>query len=179
MIKKINILIIILLLIIIISPYVVNANSNNIEPEVKTTLQEFMKCLNNSDSNIYNYIDNSNLELCNNIEEYLNSVQIQYQITNTLKENDIYTIKTKIEASGIGWNVSGFTVQFNLKSINGKYKIVDTSLFDVIGSDNVMKFTMSIIRTVFTIIGVVFLVIGIIIATVIIIIVKNKKNKKE
>ena len=173
--KKISKIFLILIFIIIAGVQIVNASSKLIPIDVKETLDSFFNCLDDGDEDVYNYIDSSNTELSNNIQTYLNSISIKYQITDINKENDTYFVEAKIAAQGINWNVSGFTTKYELKQINGEYKIINTDLFNVIGSDNVFAFVFKILAIVF---GVIFTIIAIIV-TIVIICVKKSKKKCE
>lgn len=141
--------------------------------EAQTTFENFIYYLNNGNKQIYNIIDNNNQDLTYNIDKYLNGININYELKNisTLNENH-YKIETKISAKGTNWNVSGFTTYYEVKKIDNEYKIVDTNLFDVVGSDNVMNFILRI----FAIIGGIMLSVGLVITIIVVIVIK--KNRK-
>ena len=171
MIKKRSKILLSLLLVLIISMQLAQTvQALDLNSNVKSSLDNFLKCMNDGDNNVYNYIDTSNTELYNNVESYLHSLAINYKITNITEENDTYTIEAKIAAAGIGWNVSGLTVKFELKEINNQYKITNTSLFDVIGIENVLSFILKI----FAIIGGVLLIL---IVIIVIIVIRVRKKK--
>ncbi len=132
-------------------------------------------CDKNGFANVYDYIDTSNTELKKNVEEYLYAIDIDYEIKNTKQlENGNYMISTKIEAEGESWSINGISVDFELKQTDSGYVVVNTNLFDKVGTENVFKFVFKI----FAIIGGVIFAFAAIIAIVVIIIVKNVKKKK-
>lgn len=174
--KKLSKVLLVLVFITILGIQIVNASATLVPSSVTTSLENFMECLNDGDEDIYNYIDTSNSELYNNIQKYLKSMEIRYQLEGITVENDTYYIETKIAASGIGWNVSGFTTNYEIKEIDNEYKIVNTDLFDTVGTENVFKFVLKI----FGIIGGVILgIIAIVVTIVIIIVIKNKKKNEQ
>ena len=169
--KKVSKILLSILLVLTISIQLVQTvQASDLNSNIKSSLDNFLECINAGDNNVYNYIDTSNMELYNNVESYLHSLAINYQITNITEENNTYTIEAKIAASGIGGNVSGLTVKFELKEINNQYKITNTSLFDVIGIENVLSFILRI----FAIIGGVLLFI---IVIIVIIVIRVRKKK--
>ena len=129
--------------------FVMASESNDLDGEAKKVLKSFTIYLKEGDKEVYNCIDTSNTELYNNVKNYMNDLSIKYSIKEVKEENDVYVVKTKINASGEGWKVSGFTV-------------------------NVMSFIIKILLIIF---GVLF-VMGIIVVTIVIVIIKltNKKN---
>ena len=149
----------------------------DLNSNARISLDNFFECVNDADYDVYNYIDTTNTELYNNIQNYLNSLTINYQIINITEKNNICTIDTRISASGIGWNVSGLTVTFELKKINNEYKITKTNLFDKIGFDNIFLFTSKIFAIVFGILFLIFAIPPIIV--VVCIIVYNKKKERD
>ena len=172
--KKMSKILLSILLVLIIGIQLVHTvQASDLDSNVKSSLDNFLGCINDGNNNVYNYIDTSNTELYNNVEKYLHDLRINYQITNITEENDIYTIETQIAAEGIGWSVSGFTVTFELKEIDNQYIITNTNLFDVIGIENVFSFILKILA----VIGGVILIIIVII--VLIVIRMKKKNKGD
>lgn len=174
--KKISKILLVLIFVIILGVQIVNASATLIPQGVNVALENFMECLNEGDEKIYEYIDSSNTKLYSDIQKYLKSMEIKYQIKNIDVENDTYYIETKIAASGIGWNVNGFSTNYEIKEIDNEYKIIQTDLFDVVGTENVFKFILKIFAIVG---GVIFGIIAIVVTIVIVIVVKTKKNKKE
>lgn len=137
-------------------------------------LKKFVMCLNNGDDQVFDYIDKSNIELNRNVDNYLHGINLLYEIRDIKKNtDDSYTIKTVISARGAGWNVSGFTVDFRIDKINSQYKITDTTLFEVVGSENVLKF----ITKIFVAIGSILLIVGIVTVIIVVIVIKNKKKR--
>ena len=174
MINKLRIPLFLLLSILFIIMPIVNATSSTLDSQAEQTLNNFFECINSGSSNVYNYIDKSNTELYNNIENQLHSLSIKYEITDVIKENDKYTVKFRFSAEGINWNVSGFTANLVLQKEGNNYKIVDTDFFEIIKPENILKFTFKI----FLIIGLIGIIAAIILIVVIILVFKkiNKKN---
>lgn len=174
MIKKISKIVLSILLVMMISMQLAQTvQALELNSDVRASLDNFLECINDGDNNVYNYIDTSNTELYNNVESYLHSLAINYQITNITEKNNTYIIETKIQAEGIGWNISGVTANFEIKEINNQYKITKTTLFDVIGMKNVFSFILKI----FMIIGAVVLIFIVIIIIIVIIVVRMRKKK--
>ena len=153
--------------------------------DLERAFHNFIICMNRQDEEVYNYIDTSNEELYNNIKEYLfpdldyygtNSFRIKTDVKEITEENGIYNIKTTIRAEGEGingrWSVSGFTANFEAKEIDGKYKITDTDLFDIIGTKNVGKFILMVF-------GIVFGIIALVILIIVLAVVFSLKKKKQ
>ena len=142
--------------------------------EVKSTFENFFEYLNNSNEDIYNIIDSSNSELMDNISEYLHGIDIIYEVENiNVINSNHYKIDTKISANGIGWNVTGFSTYYEIKLINDGYKIVNTNLFDVIGTENILYFILKKLA----IVGGIISGIGLIVLLIILMVIKNKKTK--
>ena len=139
------------------------------------TVTDFITCMNDGDECALNYIDKSNEEMVANVREYLHAVEIHYYIKDIEKvNNEYYTVKMTINAEGPGWSMSGFTVKYDVKNVNGNIIITDTTLFDHIGTEAVGKFAL----TIFKIIGFVLLAIFGLVAAIIIIVVFIFKKKK-
>lgn len=168
-----------LLLVSIISFFVVvtvNAYEYNELPvKVQNTFEGFVFYLNKGSDNVYDYIDSSNTKLRNNVEEYLGNISLNNEVLDvtSISENH-YKIEARIDASGGTWNVSGFKVYYEIKLIDGEYRLVDTNLFEFVGSENVIEFVGKIFIIIGSIISVIFLIVLII---AIILIVKSRKKK--
>lgn len=136
---------------------------------------DFITCMNDGDECALNYIDKSNEEMVSNVREHLRAIEIHYYIKDIEKvSNEHYTVKMTINAEGPGWSMSGFTVKYDVKNVNGNIIIAETTLFDHIGVEAVGKFAL----TIFKIIG--FAILGIfgLVALIIIIVVFVIKKKK-
>ena len=168
-----------LLLVSIISFFVVvtvNAYEYNERPvKVQNTFEGFVFYLNKGSDNVYDYIDSSNTKLLNNVEEYLGNISLNNEVLDvtSISENH-YKIEARIDASGGTWTVSGFKVYYEIKLIDGEYRLVDTNLFEFVGSENVIEFVGKIFIIIGSIISVIFLIVLII---AIILIVKSRKKK--
>ena len=158
-----------LLLVSIISFFVV------VTVKVQNTFEGFVFYLNKGSDNVYDYIDSSNTKLRNNVEEYLGNISLNNEVLDvtSISENH-YKIEARIDASGGTWNVSGFKVYYEIKLIDGEYRLVDTNLFEFVGSENVIEFVGKIFIIIGSIISVIFLIVLII---AIILIVKSRKKK--
>ena len=168
-----------LLLVFIISFFIVitvNAYQYNELPvKVQDTFERFVFYLNEGTDNVYDYIDFSNDELRNNVKAYLGDINLNNEVLDVtcISENH-YKIEARIDASGGTWNVSGFKVYYEIKFVDREYKIVETNLFEFVGSENVIEFVGKIFIIIGCIISVIFLIVLIV---VIILIVKSRKKK--
>lgn len=159
----------------------VQVNAEEVLPDIaKSSLDNFVINLNFGDTKVYDYIDKENNDLYINVEKYLNKINLQYNIREITRIDDVtYNVKTTITASGnedgANWNVSGFSVNFKLRETNDKYLIIETDLFEKVGSDNVIAFVLKI----FKIIGTIFLGIGLIITIVVVILLNRNKKKRN
>ena len=168
-----------LLLVSIISFFVVitvNAYEYNELPvKVQNTFEGFVFYLNKGSDNVYDYIDSSNTKLRNNVEEYLGNINLNNEVLDaTTISDNYYKIEARIDANGGTWNVSGFKVYYEIKFVDGEYKLVETNLFEFVGSENVIEFVGKIFIIIGVIVTVVFLIVLII---AIVLIVKSRKKK--
>ena len=153
--------------------------AKTVDAKIKYTIDDFCKSLERNSSLAYNYIDGNNKELSDNIKKYKDSIQkLEFTTKNITEKDGITTVTGNIEAKGDNWNVEGFTVKFNLKNVNGMYKITDTDLFYIISPEHTFKFVGSIFGIVFGIIGVIFVIITVTVVIVVVVVTKNKKKKK-
>ena len=53
---------------------------DDIPYEVEEVLEEFISDLNDGDEDIYKIIDENNTEITSNVHEYLNGINIMYQV---------------------------------------------------------------------------------------------------
>lgn len=166
----------VILLILVLIPL------TTIEAETKTTpeeaIEDFIVSLTSRSDSIYNQIDNTNTELVNDIKGYTGNLKIDYNIIKVDNQNELTNAEIRINASGrqgnSNWEVNGIKVNITLKQENGNYIIIDTDIFDKIGTKNVFKFIFKI----FAIVGAIFIIIAIIITTIVIVCIKNSKKKK-
>ena len=103
------------------------------------------------------------------------NIDINYKINNMTQENDITTINTSITGKGTSkssnWNIKNVDVYFKVKKVNNQYKIIDTDLFENIGSKNVFSHALK------NILKIGFICIGIGLLFVVIVIIKNRRGK--
>ena len=166
--------IITLLFLIIFSCFIVKAEEY-LPYEARESLTAFINNMNTGNTDVFNYIDTNNAELYGNVQKYLNGSYLVYEVNNSEKiSDDEYTVTGRISASGAGWNVTGFKVDFKLKKVDDKFIITDTTLFNVIGSENVLKFILKI----FAILGAIFVGFVIIVVVIVLIVLKKQKAKK-
>lgn len=112
----------------------VSAKENKYPNEVIETLEVFINCLNNSDEDIYSVVDSNNEELIDDIRNQINDINVSYDIKYIkTKGENYYRIKTRFSASGDHWSTSGFSSWFDIKLVDGAYKIYDTNLFNKVG----------------------------------------------
>ena len=141
---------------------------DSIPDRAEVTLSEFTHYLNSGDLGIYGVIDPNNLELRGQIAKFLNGVYISYEIGSYERVgSNVYRVNTRLGASGVGWNVSGMSVYFDIGYTNDEYKIINTNLFDYVGADKVFETTEGIFKYLFRVAGIVvgsFILIGIIVA---------------
>ena len=144
----------------------------------EVTLNDFTHFLNSGDVSIYGVIDPNNLELRGKIAKYLNGVYISYEIGSYEQVgSNVYRVNTRLGASGVGWNISGMSVYFDIGYTNDEYKIINTNLFEYVGADKVFEATEGIFKYLFRVLGIVvgsFILIGIIVAFIFII--RKKKR---
>ena len=149
-------------------------------------LKEIIKLFNEEDEEFYERIDPS---LEDNFDEYFGNTKIK--ITKIKSSERVGANKYKIKVSfdaesnknNSSWSVSGFTCYFTIKydSELESYVIVDTDIFNLIGTENVTKFVTRILAIVFIVLGIIFGGIGfiaIIIGIVLIIVNSSKKKNK-
>lgn len=168
-----------LLLVSIVSFFVVitvNAYEYNELPvKVQNTFEGFVFYLNKGSDNVYDYIDSSNTKLRNNVEEYLGNISLNNEVLDvtSISENH-YKIEARIDANGGTWNVSGFKVYYEIKFVDGEYKLVETNLFEFVGSENVIEFVGKIFIIIGCVVSGIFLIVLIV---AIILIIKSRKKK--
>ena len=170
--KKVFNLLIVLILSLFVSSSVYAATLN--EEVAEEIVTDFITCMNDGDECALNYMDITNEEMVANVRKHLRAVEIHYYIKDIEKvSNEHYTVKMTINAEGPGWSTSGFTVKYDVKSVNGDPIITDTTLCDHIGVEAVGKFAL----TIFKIIGCVLVsIFGLIILIIVIVIFVLKKK---
>lgn len=115
------------------------------EESPQKSFSNFINYLSNGDNRVYSYIDNSNIELATNIDKYIDKIEITYTNFEIEKSgNDKYIIECEIDAEGEGWSTSGFKTEYYLKKQDNRYIVYETTLFDVVGVENMAKFITSI-----------------------------------
>ena len=148
---------------------------NELPVKVQNTFEGFVFNLNNGSDYVYDYIDSSNTKLRNNVKGYLGDINLNNEVLDaTTISDNYYKVEARIDASGGTWNVSGFKVYYEIKLVDGEYKLVDTNLFEFIGSENVIEFVGKTFIIIGVIVTVVFLVVLIV---AIVLIVKSRKKK--
>ena len=131
----------ILFLIILCSFGTVNAKENKYPKEVIEVLEVFIDCLNRGDDDIYSFVDSSNTRLIEDIRNQINDINVTYDIKYIRKKaEDYYRIKTIFDAHGEKWSTSGFSSWYDIKLIDGAYKIADTNLFKRTGFGAISTF---------------------------------------
>lgn len=190
--------ILLLITICLLNIQVVNAKEALTEEErkIQDTIENFTNHLNNKSNKIYNYIDISNEKLHSNISLYViteegeeiveddietdfstmkYNIDIDYKINNMTQEDNITTINTVITGKGTfkgsNWNINNVEIYFKVKKVDNQYKIIDTNLFENIGSKNVFSHALK------DILKIGFICIGVGLLFVIIIIIKNRRGK--
>ena len=140
-------------------------------------LEQFMKYLDEGNEEIYYYMDSTNTNMYNNIQQYLHNTNINYKIKNITKNQEgSYTVKLKIDAQGKNWKVSGINVNVKIEDVSVYgYTVTETTLFDHIGAKNITKNVFSVLG----IVGIVFIILIVIIISIVVIIIIVLKNKKN
>ncbi len=180
-----KIIFIILLVLTISLGFKVNAKEIKKVPEEKA-LKDIIKLFNNNDKEFYKRIDPS---LKDSFDEYFGNSKIKITKVNSSERvgANKYKIKVSFDAesnkNNSSWSVSGFTCYFTIKydSELESYVIVDTDIFNLIGTENVTKFVTRIFAIVFIVLGIIFGGIGliVIIVGIVLIIVNSSKKKKK
>lgn len=195
--KKIT-TILLLIILCFTNNQIVNAKENLIKEEknLKDTIENFVNYLNKKSNKIYNYVDTSNKKLYSNISSYViaekdeevleddietdfatleYNIDIKYEIKNITQEKDISIINTIITGKGTtkgsNWNIKNVDVYFKVKKVDNQYKIIDTNLFENVGSKNVFSHALK------GILKLGFICIGIGLLFVIIVIIRNRRGK--
>ena len=154
-----------ILFLLVVLPLNVFALDNT---SAEGVVDNFFLYLNSNDSKIYNYIDNSNSELKNNVKNYLGTMTSEHRIITTTNDgNGTYFIGCTISAAGTKWNISNINVIFNVKEVNGTPVITKTTFFDNLGYDNVKTLVGKIFYKIFIFVivaavGVVLVILGIV-----------------
>lgn len=177
--SKITKLVAIVSLLFTIWIFSTSVNASN--ERAKITVENFLTYIEEGSSYSLDYIDRTNYELYNTVQENLYSISsLDYEIMKITQEDDVYHINVKIKAEGTNWKISGIKVKFDVKQINGSYKIIDTNFFEKANLEYGEKIVFGILGG----IGIVFfLIIGdfvlVTIIIIVIIIIAVKKSKKE
>lgn len=148
---------------------------DNYPSDVINTLGEFINNLDDGKEEVFNYIDSSNSDLNANIQKYLYGLDIKFEIKDVISDDNGYKITGILSASGGNWNINGFSADIIIKNINGKYLVTDTTIFNMIGSENIMKMVFKFLIIGFSI----FIGIAVIIAIIVIVIIKKGKKKNN
>lgn len=128
-----------LIFVIFISFCNVSAKENKYPSEIKEVLKVFINCLNNGDEDVYNLVDSNNKDLISDIENRIDDIEVTYDIKYIKsKGENYYRIKTIFSASGDHWSTNGFSSWFDIKLIDGTYKIADTNLFNKVGQEYIV-----------------------------------------
>jgi len=143
------------------------------DQKIANSFDQFITCINTNDKCAYDYIDDSNKELYDNITHYLNSLHIDYEIKNIKENNNTYKIKANIAASGTNWSIKGINVYFDLKEIDNSYKIINTTLFENINPKKILALIFKIL------IFIAFIAFAYILTVVIVVIYASKKKKQK
>lgn len=153
---------------------VIYAN-DDIPNEVEEVLEDFISDLNDGDEDIYGIIDENNTEMVSNVHDYLNGVNIMYQVIKSERVSDeYYKITIRFNANGVGWEVNGFKAIIEIKKIGSDYIVINTDLFNHIGAENVFSFILIVFGI---IIG--FMAIFAIIVVIAIVVYHKKKKARD
>lgn len=162
-----------LIISVLITGITICKAEERVPSSINLLIENFVIYLEDGSDDIYSLVDETNTELIEEIEKYSGELIVNYNFKNvSKKDNNTYVIKTTISAYGDNWSVSGFTSEFVIEKIDGKYLITETNLFKVISPENISKFVFSILGF----IALIFLII-IIVILVTIFIVKKKKTE--
>lgn len=173
--RKLKSIVILIVMFIIFGMQSVNAKED-IPQEVQEVLDGFIQNLDNGDAQIYYYIDTSNTELYNNVQKYLNSMNIEYKIKDVKKNDDnSYETKINISAEGEKWKINNVSADVTLKESEFGYVVSETTVFDIVGTENQGKYIMNKAVT----IGILLVIIIIVIVIVRAIRKNNKTETKE
>ena len=142
-------------------------SANTLSADDKETISSQLDCLVNSINSgeidhIINIISpNARVNLTNEIDTQLRGKKINYQMEiisfQELEDNKI-KVKCRFDASGIGWNISGFSNFFIFEKLDEKWLIVDTDFHDKLKPGYGFK----MVGLIFLITGLFFLIIIII-----------------
>ena len=168
------------LLFIILGTLTISANAAlDPEADAKNTVMNYLTTLSKGNSFGLRYIDPSNTELYQTANDKLHNYDyISYSIDKVKTKGDIYKVEVKISVrTADNVSVDGVTAEFDVKNINGIYKITDTDFFKITSPEYVAGMALGIIAIIFAAIGIVF--VGIIVVIIVVIIIVVKKNKKK
>lgn len=173
--RKLKSIVILIVMFIIFGMQSANAKED-IPQEVQEVLDGFIQNLDNGDAQIYYYIDTSNTKLYNNVQKYLNSMNIEYKIKDVKKNDDnSYETKINISAEGEKWKINNVSADVTLKESEFGYVVSETTVFDIVGTENQGKYIMNKAVT----IGILLVIIIIVIVIVRAIRKNNKTETKE
>lgn len=174
--RKLKSIVILIIMLILLSIQSVNAKET-VPQEVQEVLDGFIQNLDKGNAQIYYYIDTSNTELYNNVQKYLNSIDIEYKIQEVKKNDDnSYMTKIKISANGKEWKINNISADVKLKQSEFGYVVSETTVFDLVGTENSGKYVMNKVITIGTVLGI--MIIFIVILVVIVVTVRKKRSNK-
>lgn len=175
-----KICLVISLLFIILVALTINVNATlNPEADAKNTVSNYLTTLSKGNSYGLIYIDQSNAELYQTAKDKLHNYDyISYSIEKVKTKGDVYKVNAKITVRTTdNVTIDGMTAEFDVKNINGIYKITDTDFFRITSPEYVAGMAIGIIVVVFLLIGIIF--VGIVIVVIVVVIIVVKKNKKK
>ena len=175
-----KICLVISLLFIILGTLTINVNAAlDPEADAKNIVSNYLTTLSKGNSFGLTYIDQSNTELYQTAKDKLHNYEyLKFSINKVQKRGDSYRVKVDISVkTSENVTVNGLSADFDVKNINGMYKITDTDFFRLTSPEYVAGMALGIIAVGFLVLGIIFVVIIIVVIVVIIIVVKKSKKK--
>lgn len=151
---------------------IINVNAS--EKDIINFINDFQSEFNKGNASSINYFEKE--EHKEEIKKYLGNSTISLGEYKVEKQENNYLVKAVLNANGKNngsWSTSGFTAKFTIKENNEIYIITDTTLFEHMGSENIMKSVLTIFGIVFGSIGIISIIIVITIITI------SKKAKRK
>lgn len=148
------------ILTIIMLSFIFVLDINASEQDVSRFINDFQNDFNNGMSNTLNYFEDT--EYKEQLKDYLGSSNIYLSNIKIAQKEDTYYINSTLSAHGEGktnWETNGFTVKFTVQEKENKYVIIDTTLFEQIGSEYIAKSVILTFIIVFSIILIVSIII--------------------
>lgn len=126
------------------------------EDQVTNLVIDYLKGIERGEVEPELYIDTHNAELLDNTKNFNGKAYINLYNYKVEEYDDYAVINGYINARGTSgtssWQVSGFKAEFVVREIDGRLAIESTSVFNYLGTENVVK----IVGKVFAIVGLAF-----------------------